>query len=267
MLLSLFRIVVIAALLCARVFAIDINSLKPQGYVSDFAGVVDAESRAAIERYGAALQQATGAQISLVTIKSLDNEPLEDFSIDLFRHFGVGQKDTDNGVQLLLVTDEHRSRLEVGHALEAVLPDGLDGQILLDMRPELKAGHYGQALLTAAERIGSTIAQAEGKQVSVPGPPLPSHPVDDSEHSSGFPWGLIIFIVFLVFSIIGRWRGHRGGGGGGGFWTGILLGNLLGGGWGRGGGFGGSSGNSSSSGGFGGFGGGDAGGGGASSSW
>ncbi len=262
-LLSFFRIVVVAALLCARLHAIDINSLKPQGYVSDFAGVVDAESRAAIERYGTALQQATGAQISLVTIKSLDGEPLEDFSIDLFRHFGVGRKGTDNGVQLLLVTDEHRSRIEVGNGLEPVLPDGLDGQILLDMRPELKAGHYGQALLTAAERIGSTIAQAQGKQVNVPGPPLPSHPVDDSEHSSGFPWGLAIFIVFLVLSFIGR--GRRGGGGG--FWTGMLLGNLLGGGWGRGGGFGGSSDNNSSSGGFGGFGGGDAGGGGASSSW
>jgi uncharacterized protein len=242
--------------------AVDIKSLHPQGYVSDFAAVVDPESRAAIEQYAAAVQQSTGAQMSFVTLKTLDGEPLEDVSIDLFKQFGVGQKGKDNGVQLLLVIDDHRSRLEVGNGLEPILPDGLDGQILLDMRPELQAGHYGQAILYAAERVGQTIAQSEGKTVALPTGALrpPPHP----QHDSGIPWGIIIFIAVIV--IISISRGARGGRGGGGFWMGMLLGNMLGGSGGSSGGFGGFGGGGSS-GGFGGFGGGDAGGGGASSGW
>ncbi len=242
--------------------ALDLKSLKPQGYVSDFAGVIDADSRAAIENYAAAVEQSTGTQMSFVTLKTLDGEPLEDVSIDLFRQFGVGQKGKDDGVQLLLVINDHQSRLEVGNGLEPVLPDGLDGQILLDMRPELRAGHYGQAMLLAAQRIGQTVAQAEGKSIAAQPPvPRPEH----APHGDSFPWPLVIFVILIILSAI--LRGGRGGGGG--FWTGLILGNLLGGGWGGGrgsGGFGGGGG-SSGGGGFGGFGGGDAGGGGASSSW
>lgn len=241
--------------------ALDLKSLKPQGYVSDFAGVIDAESRAAIESYAAAVEQSTGTQMSFVTLKTLDGEPLEDVSIDLFRQFGVGQKGKDDGVQLLLVINEHQSRLEVGNGLEPVLPDGLDGQILLDMRPELRAGHYGQAMLLAAQRIGQTVAQAEGKSVSAP---LPVARTDHPPHDDSFPWPLVIFVIFIIVSAI--LRGGRGGRGGG-FWTGLILGNLLGGGWGGGRGSGGFGGGGGSSGGFGGFGGGDAGGGGASSNW
>ncbi len=249
--------------------ALDLKSLKPQGYVSDFAGVVDSDSRAAIEQYAAAVERASGAQMSFVTLKTLDGAPLEDVSIDLFRQFGVGQKNKDNGVQLLLVTDDHRSRLEVGNGLEPILPDGLDGQILLEMRPELQAGHYGHAILTAAQRIGQTITQSKGVAV-VPPPPV-AKPDDDVPQSSSIPWVPILYgIAILAFLLFRGSRGGRGGGGIGNFILGMVLGNLLGGGGrssGGGGGFGGSGDGGGSSGGFGGFGGGDAGGGGASSSW
>ncbi len=247
--------------------ALDLKSLKPQGYVSDFAGVVDDESKKTIDDYAGNVEKATGAQMSFVTLKTLEGEPLEDVSIDLFKQFGVGQKGKDNGIQLLLVIDDHRSRLEVGNGLEPILPDGLDGQILLDMRPELQAGHYGHAMLLAAQRIGGTIAQARGVQVAAPPPIQPESPPVSS--SPQIPWGLIVFgiVALIVFFSRGS-RGGRGGGGGG-FLPGLILGNLLGGGFsgGNGGGFGGSNGGGGSSGGFGGFGGGDADGGGASSGW
>ena len=261
----------LVALAAVPAFALDLKSLKPQGYVSDFAGVVDAENKAAVETYCAAVEKSTGAQLSFVTLKTLDGDPLEDVSIDLFRQFGVGQKGKDNGVQLLLVIDDHHSRLEVGHGLEATLPDGLDGQILLDMRPELQAGQYGEALLAAAHRIGQTIAQAQGVPIAgQPVTPLPSH---EESHDGGIPWPLIVFGIIILLLILARGsRGGRGGRGGGGFLPGFILGNMLGGGFGQsggggGGGFGGFDSGGGSSGGFGGFGGGDAGGGGASSGW
>jgi uncharacterized protein len=169
---------------------------------------------------------------------------------------------------LLSVQDRH-SRLEVGGGLGAIIPDSTAGQLLDDMRPALRQGQYGTALLAAAVRLGSMIAQSKG--VSVPPPAMP-HPVARTTGDS-IPWPLIFIGIFILLTLLrGGSGGYRGGGGGGGFWTGLLLGQLLnsGRGWqggGRdGGGFGGFD-SGGSGGGFGGFGGGDSGGGGASSDW
>jgi uncharacterized protein len=241
-------------LLCAK----DWKTLKPTGYVSDFANVIDAGSKASLEAYCAKVQQSTGAQMAFVTIPSLEGEPIEDVANDIFRGFGVGQKGKDNGVLLLLVSGDRRFRLEVGHGLEPILPDGLDGEILLSMRPALRTGQYGAALIEAAQRIGSILAQDKG--VTIPSSQLPRHHIQEHPIHS-IPWPLILGGIFLVFLLF------RGGGGGGNFLTGMLIGSLMGGGRGnRGGGYGGFGG-SDSGGGFGGFGGGDSGGGGASSNW
>src|SRR4051794_3888738 len=93
--------------------AADWKSLKPQGYVSDFAGVVDAPSRAAIEDYAARVQQARGAQLAFVVLPSLQNEPIEDVANDIFHAWGVGQKKEDNGAMVLLSVGDRKSRLEV----------------------------------------------------------------------------------------------------------------------------------------------------------
>jgi uncharacterized protein len=262
-----------ASLLCvlAPALAVDWKALKPQGYVSDFAGVVDAGSKAEIESYAAAVKQATGAELAFVTVKSVEGEPIEDAANDLVRAWGIGQKGENNGALLLLAVADHKSRLEVGPGLGEAVPDGMAGLLLDDMRPALRQNQYGPALLAAAERLGSTIARSKG--VTIPPPALqvrvPRTPRDS------IPWPIILFGIFILLMVLRRGGGNRRGGGGGiggGFWTGMLLSQLLnsGRGWsggGRdGGGFGGFD-SGGSGGGFGGFGGGDSGGGGASSDW
>ena len=79
-------------------FALDLASLKPQGYLSDFASVVDAESRSKIELYCARLEKATGAQIAIVTFPTLEGQPIEDVANDLFRRWGIGKKGQDTGL-------------------------------------------------------------------------------------------------------------------------------------------------------------------------
>jgi uncharacterized protein len=240
----------------------DWKTLKPTGYVSDFAGVIDAGSKAELETYCGRVEQATGAQMAFVTIPSLEGEAIEDVANDIFRGFGIGQKGKDNGVLLLLVAGDKRFRLEVGHGLEPILPDGLDGQILLEMRPALREGQYGQAMLLAATRIGNILAQDKG--VTIPNG-MAQRPRVREQPVESFPWPLVLGALAFFFLLS---RG-RGGGGGGGFLTGMLLGNLMGGGGRRygGGGYGGFGGSDGGGGGFGGFGGGDSGGGGASSDW
>src|SRR5712692_4452530 len=152
-----------AALLYLAVlaFAVDWKALKPEGYVSDFARVVDASSKQALEQYCARVEQVTGAQMALVTIPTLEGEPVEDVANTIFRAWGVGHKGKDEGILLLLVIRDRRSRLEVGYGLEPILPDGLDGSILREMKPALQGKQYGEAMMAAAQTIGSTIAQAK----------------------------------------------------------------------------------------------------------
>lgn len=243
-------------------WAVDWKELKPQGYVSDFAGVVNPESKSQLEAYCAEVERATGAQIALVTIRTLEGEPVEDVANTIFRAWGVGQKGKNEGILLLLATADHRSRLEVGYGLEPILPDGLSGSILRQMRPALRQSDFGDALIAAAQTIGNAVAQA--KNVTIP-TSLPRR--YQSQPTDSIPWPMILGGLFLLFWLMraGGPRGY-GGGGGGGFLTGMILGQVLGRStWGsRGsGGFGGSD----SGDGFGGFGGGDSGGGGASSDW
>ena len=259
----LFRCGALFALAAGTLPGFDWKTLKPEGYVSDFARVIDPQSKQSLERYCGAVQNSTGAQIALVTIPSLQGEPIEDVANTIFHAWGVGARGKSDGVMLLLSIGERKSRLEVGYGIEPIIPDGFAGSILDEMRPALRQQHYGEAMIAAAQKVGSTIAQAKGVTINVQMPRRIQRRPSDS-----IPWPVIIgglAILFFLMRAGGRGRGY-GGRGGGGFLPGLILGNMMGRStWGSrsSGGFGGyDSGDS-----FGGFGGGDSGGGGASSDW
>jgi uncharacterized protein len=247
-------------------WTVDWAAYKPEGYVSDFAKVIDPASKAQLERYGGAVQRATGVQMAFVTVPSLEGEPIEDVANTIARAWGVGQKASNEGILLLLSIQDRRSRLEIGYGLEPLLPDGLSGSILREMRPALRQQHYGEALFAAAQTLGDTIAKAKNTSIDTSLPRRIPRTSTDS-----FPWPVIVGGVLLLAWLMrsGRARGYSGQRGwrSSGFLPGLILGNLMSRStWGsRGsGGFGGYD---SGDGGFGGFGGGDFGGGGASSDW
>ena len=257
--------VLLCALLCsvAAASAVDFASLQPQGYINDFAGAIDAPTRAALEQYCTRVEALTGAQIAVITINTLAGEPIEDVANAIFRKWGIGKKGKDEGLLLLLVTQDRRMRLEVGYGLEPIIPDGFAGSVLRAMAPSLKQSRYGEAVTEALNVIGTRIAQAKGISIDAP---LPRR-ANTRQPSSPMP--IILFGVVALMWLLGavggaRRRGYRGSGGD--ILTGMIIGNLLGRGLGSGrggGGFGGFG----SGGGFGGFGGGSSGGGGASGSW
>jgi len=238
--------------------ALDLKSLKPQGYVSDFAHVLDPQTRARLEDYCGRVEQLTGAQMALVTIQSLDGQPIEDATNALYRQWGVGKKGKDEGIMFLLAIQDRRDRIEVGYGLEPILPDGFDGSIARSIQPLLRQGSYGPAMIAAAQQIGSAIARAKGVTPQAQARPR----YRETSRGHGLPLPVIIIGIIVLLLLFGR------GGSGGGFLAGMLLGNLLGGGRGGGGSWGGGGfGGGGGGGGFGGFGGGDSGGGGASGSW
>lgn len=257
----MMRLILIALLVAAAAFGLDPKTLQYQGYINDFADVLDPATEQDLNRYLGAVDRSTSAQIAIVTLNTLEDEPIEDFANNLFRHWGIGRKETDEGLLLLLVVNDRQSRLEVGRGLEPIITDGTSGSLLREMRPALRGNRYAEALGTAAHSLGERIARAKG--VAISESLRPQRRVREAPQE--FPWPVVVGgLLFLLF-LGGMGRGGRRGGGGG-FIPGLILGHMLNrsmyGGYG-GGGFGGyDSGDS-----FGGFGGGDSGGGGASSNW
>jgi uncharacterized protein len=239
-------------------------ALKPVGYVNDFANVLSQSTRFQLTALCTEVDQKAHAQIAVVTVKSLDGRPIEEFSVGLATTWGIGPKQSERGVMILLAVEDRRYRFEIGYGLESILPDGKTGAIGREAVPYLRDGNYDAAVLLMTQRVAEVIAQDRGVVLTV-GTSLPhtrrTGSRDEGKGGALFQIFLpLAFLAFVIYAAIKRStqpasRRYRGGGG---WWVGPMMG---GGGWG-GGGFGGGGG-----GGFGGFGGGSFGGGGASGRW
>ncbi|HLI29954.1 MAG TPA: TPM domain-containing protein [Terriglobia bacterium] len=234
--------------------------LKPQGYVNDFARVLDAQAAQQLTTLCEEVDNAAHAQIAVVTVHSLDGVPIDMFANDLFTKWGVGQKGTDRGVMILLAVSDHRYRIEVGYGLEPVLTDGLVGRFGREVVPALRAGDYSGAVLQLTADVAGAIAQSRGFKLARPLAKVNPDAGQGSQPGSNSVFPIIIMLAILGFGLLGSF-GSRSGLRGGGWWGGPWIGGGFGGfgGFG-GGGFGGG-------GGLGGFGGGMSGGGGASGGW
>jgi uncharacterized protein len=244
-----------------------VEQLSPQGYVNDFAGVIDAPTAQKLNALCQELDQRAAAQIAVVTIRTLEGDTVEDFANRLFKKWGVGPKGSDRGVMILLSVEDHKYWTEVGYGLEPILPDGKVGGFGREMVPLLRQNQFSGAILQMTAEIASVIAQDRGIALAQnPAPPQPSPGRPEPETGSWIPILIFLAIILgggrllgLLFALMGWSRYRRGSGSRGGWWTGSGMGGMGGGSWG-GGGWGGG-------GGFGGFGGGGSGGGGAGGGW
>src|SRR6266403_2322432 len=214
----------------------EINKISPTGYVSDLAGVIPQATKERLERLGAELEQKTGAQMAIVTVRSLDDRPVEDYAVDLFKHLGVGSKKESSGVLLLLAPNDRKYRIEVGYGIEPIINDARAGDAGRAMVPFLRQNDYGSAIEIAAWQLAKYIADDDG--VTLSGQP-PARPLANTSRQRGSPINpfvllIIVFIVLRIFgSLISSASGSRGGGMSGCWW---ILPFLMSGGGGRGGG-------------------------------
>ncbi|WP_205514683.1 TPM domain-containing protein [Longitalea arenae] len=235
---------------------------NPPRLVNDFAGILSPDEEQRLERQLVAYDDSTSNQVAIVLLNTLDDYPIEEFALRLFRDWGIGNKKTNNGVLILAALQDRKIRIEVGYGLEGAIPDITANHIIQgDIAPNFRSNDYYEGLSKAANSI---IKAAAGEYKA------PANYRKRKGGGSAFPFGALVFIIILLVLFGGR---NRGGGGGfmsrrGSGWLGpFILGNMMGrssGGssWGGGGG-----GWSGGGGGFGGFGGGSSGGGGASGSW
>ena len=93
------------------------------GYVSDPGGVLKTAEVAELNRLIAAIEDSSTAQIAVVVLPSIGEESPKEFATALFETWGIGQRETDNGLLILVVMDQRRTEFETGYGLEGVLPD------------------------------------------------------------------------------------------------------------------------------------------------
>ena len=141
------------------------NFARPTGFVNDFAAVIDAKTKDQLAALCAELDSKTNAQIAVVTVQTLDGSSIEEYSLHLFNEWGIGHKEDNRGLLVLLSMEEHKSRIEVGRGFEILFPNERAAAILAEMVPDLKAHHYGQALLSCTKTLASAIARERHVQL------------------------------------------------------------------------------------------------------
>src|ERR1700761_9598384 len=237
MLLRRYRLLTLLVLLlvCCGLRAEEVAKLPPpSNYVSDFAHVLSPQVTDQTNTLCLQLQQRAKAQLFVVTIKSLEEEPIDQFANDLFHKWGIGDKATNRGILLLLVTEDHRGRIEVGLGLEGVVTDSISGRIGRGLRPAIQQNDFNTAVLDGTQELAGLIAADAKVTLDSNTKQLPPEPVERESSPGGHIIGWLV--VIAIFLLISRVFGGRGGGRGGfygGYWGGG--GGWGGGGWGGGG--------------------------------
>lgn len=132
------------------------------GYVSDPDRILEASDIATLNRLIASLEDSSTAQVAVVIVASIGQENPKDFATRLFNQWGIGQTDTDNGLLILTVMDQHRTEFETGYGLEAVLPDAICYRVgMQELVPEFKKGNYGAGLIAAVSRMKEILEKGE----------------------------------------------------------------------------------------------------------
>ena len=200
---------------------------SPTGFVNDFAGLIDSRTEAALTAIAEEVQAKTGAEIAVVTVKSMaPYGSIEEFSEALASRWGVGQEGKDNGVVLVLALEERKARIEVGYGLEGAIPDGLAGRILDEaMVGRFSSGDYSGGFLEGMLAVASIVAKEYGVELGS----FDTSKVRDYSVRSGSTMGsyspflsmLLLFLIaggrFFLWPLlfVGAARGRRGFYGGG----------------------------------------------------
>jgi uncharacterized protein len=206
--------------------------------VVDQAGILDAGSERRLEALarGARAVPGGGVQLQFLTVRALEGEPVEDFSIRVAEAWKLGSAERDDGVLVTVAVEERAVRIEVGGGLEGGLTDVQASRIIRGtIAPAFQAGRFGEGLYDAGVQILSALGSLPGDVARRQARPEPQ---------ARLPVLAIVFL-FVVLSLLGSFTGFGrrrrrhlwwGGGpwvGGGGFGGGLGGG---GGGWSGGGG-------------------------------
>jgi len=248
-----YMVILISVFINISCYGSQVNYPTPNDnfFVNDFADVIDTETEWDIQNIAVQLHEKTTAQVVVVTINSLEGLSIEEYAVNLFRNWGIGTAEKNNGVLILVAIEDRWSRIEVGYGLEGALTDAETRRIQDGyMIPAFQEGDYSAGIkngfLATVHKVyneyGIDFEEPDGEFVYEAGN-------SSSEGDSTITFLILVFIFLLIDWIFFRGRitkllflafisgRNRGGGGHGGGFSG-------GGGFSRGGGFSGGGGRS-----------------------
>ena len=200
----------LAVLACAALArsaaALDVPYLS--GRVNDEARLFNASTSASLDRTLKDYEAKTGRQFVVLTLPSLGDEVLEDYSLKVARAWKLGTKGKDDGILLLVARDDHKVRFEVGYGLEGDLPDARCGRIIRDaMVPRFRSGDYSGGVTAGVNAVIGTLdgtyspppdPAADGMKWRINGGP--PHDLDIGEKVM---MSLFVFGILGIFEFIG----------------------------------------------------------------
>lgn len=195
-------ILLLALCLTASALAQSPELFEPDGYVNDFANVLDESAETYLEDYLGTLERDTTVEVAVATVPTLGGTTIEDYATRLFAAWKIGQAARDNGVLLLVAPTDRAVRIEVGYGLEGALPDGLAGDIIRnDILPEFRAGNIPRGIGRGLDRI-ARITRGEAATYA-----QPSAAAEDDTPS---PWVMVPFFgLFVALGAFGLGVGVR----------------------------------------------------------
>ncbi|RYD49636.1 MAG: TPM domain-containing protein, partial [Sphingomonadales bacterium] len=188
--------------------------------VVDAAKLLSPAQVAELTQLSEEINKATTRQFVVATIPDLEGYDIADYGYQLGRKWGLGDKDANNGIILIVAPKDRKVRIEVGYGLEPIMTDALSSQIINQtIIPKFKAGDMPGGIVAGAQSIGEQMklpleaAEARAKAAADKAPPRRS-----SNSSGGFPFGLLFVGIILFFVLLPmifrrkRGRRYRGGG-------------------------------------------------------
>ncbi len=169
---------------------------KLTGRIVDQAGILSDADRATISQKLQALEKKSSDQLVLVTLTSLQGYAIEDFGVRLGRHWGIGRKDKNNGVLLIIAPKERKVRIEVGYGLESELTDTLAGNIIHNrILPQFRKGQMSRGIILGVDDIiGVMTGNAEEVAARAKG---------RKGKKGGIDWGFVFVLVLWSIMFFG----------------------------------------------------------------
>jgi len=164
--------------------------------VNDYTGTIDPVWLDEAENLAVKLEKETGCEIAVAVVDNIEGVSIEEYVSSLFEKWGIGKKEQDNGILILVTLDERELRIEVGYGLEGVITD-LEAKNIIDdvIIPEFKNGYYGRGIYNGVASISNKINEDFGLPEAAYYESISS---TSKKSSDGLPLSSIVIIIIVT---------------------------------------------------------------------
>ncbi|MDF2378983.1 MAG: TPM domain-containing protein [Candidatus Gracilibacteria bacterium] len=165
---------------------------EPDGFINDFAGIIDEPTELAIGELLDQINAENDAEVSVVTIQSLEENDPNYYAVELGRAWGVGHEERDDGVVFLTAVDDREVYIATGYGVEGYITDAQAFYITEKVVvPYFKEGDYGGGILAGVQKLKAALVDLEKLPENTSG--------GDSEIG---PW---LMLIFFLLSFVFPW--------------------------------------------------------------